>query len=490
MTNPTFTTGDTTIAKVGATVGQVSGRAPGLTVVTAKGPGGVAGTKNITVVAAPFTGTTSGATTPGSFVVIRRDLAGPVFDANTAASFGAVDSASRSADTIMVRVPDVDSAGPHAFTVTGVGGADVAYAGTYTAAAPPAFAGTFVPNPMQSGITLKIARNVADAPFDSSKNKYFIARDSIKNLAAITTCATGQIAGCLTGFKPDTLSYGISDLQAGGTYYFQTTRLGPNGVAWRGSVTLPVGTWGGTVTPSTGAITDRIVLRRGGGDPLFDADTRVFLNGKRAFVESFSTDTAVIGVPATLTTGPVGLRITRMDATQATVAGAGAFTSTTSGKTDRFDHGNDEVSTPNPMGNGTTYLTLSGNCSPGDYEGVPSIGADDCDDFIKITNNTGTGASVTVTVNWNPGTDVSAGNTPDIDFIICDGAALGTVAGPQCGNFSTHDDEIGFGGATAARPETSTFTLPANSTYIIWVNMFNAHGAPSTLYQLKISGIP
>jgi len=500
VTNPTFTTGDTTIAKAGATVGQVSGRAPGLTVVTATlkivpASGDtvrIAGTKNITVVAAAFTGTTSGATTPGSFVVIRRDLAGPVFDANTAVSFGAVDSASRSADTIKVRVPDVDSAGPHDFTVTGVGGTDVAYVGTYTVAAPPAFAGTFLPNPIQSGITLKIARNVADAPFDSSKNIYLVALDSVKNLAAIPRPqpATG-VPGTLSGFKPDTLSIAMSDLQAGGTYYFQTTRLGPNGVAWRGSVTLPVGVWGGTVTPSTGAITDRIVLRRGGGDPLFDADSRVFLNGKRAFVESFSTDTAVIGVPATLTTGPVGLRITRMDATQSTVAGAAAFTSTTPGKTDRFDHGNDQVDTPSSItSNGTQYMTLSGNCVPGDYEGVPTIGADDCDDFYKITNNTAVDATVTVTINWNPGTDVSAANTPDIDFLICDGAALGTVAGPQCGNFTTHADEINTDGESGARPETSTFTLPANSTYIIWVNMFNAHGAASTLYQFKISGLP
>jgi len=443
-----------------------------------------------------FTGTTSGAVVPGGFLIVYRGTA-PVFDANTGVSIGAKDTTGGfppqpgNTDSIKVHVPDVDSTGPHAFLITGVGATDVAYSGTYTVAAPPAFAGTFLPNPIQSGVTLKIARAVADAPFDSLKNLYFMALTSPADLAAVHGCPTGQTSGCLSGFKPDTLSVAVSDLQAGGTYYFQTTRLGPNSVAWRGTVTLPVVTWGGTVTPSTGVPTDRIVLRRGGGDPLFDADTRVFLNGKRAFIESFSTDTAVIGVPATLATGAVDLRITHMDATQATVVGTGAFTSTSAGKIDRFDHVNDQVDTPSPItSNGTQYMTLSGSCSPGDYEGVPSIGADDCDDFYKITNNTGVDATVTVTVNWVPGTDVTAANTPDIDFFICDGAALGTLAGPQCGNFTTHADEINFDGVSGARPETSTFTLPANSTLIIWVNMFDAHGAASTLYKFTVSGLP
>jgi hypothetical protein len=475
---PTVTTSDTTIAKAGATVGQVGARAPGLVTITITGAASVTTSKALTVRPIAFTGTTTGLKTPGSFLVIHRNGAAPVFDANTAVSLGAVDSASRSADSIMVLTPDLDAAGSHNFTVTGVGASDVAYIGSYVAVDPPAFTGTFTPNPMQSGVALKIARGAADVPFDTLQNRFFIGLGSPASLGTLAR----------SGFKPDTITMNVSDLKAGGTYYVQFTRLGPTRTSWRGTVTLPAAVWGGTITPNSGKLDDRVVLRRGGGDPLFDADTRVFLNGVRALVESFSTDTAVVAIPAIEATGSVDLRITHMDATQLTVEGAGAFNSTSSGRIDVFDHANDQPDAPTPItANGVIYATLSGGCSPGAYEGVPSVGADDCDDYYILTNNTGVGATVTLTITWNPGTDVTTGNRPDIDFIRC----LAPVgAFPQCGNFTDHSDEIGFGGATGADPETSTFSLPANSSRLIWVNMFDAKGASATPYQIKVSGLP
>src|SRR2546425_327277 len=87
---PAFATGDTTIAKVTVATGVVAGRAPGLTVVTATGPGDVANTANLTVVPAAFTGTTTPAgVLPGAFLVIHAG-GGQAFDANTAVDIGSI----------------------------------------------------------------------------------------------------------------------------------------------------------------------------------------------------------------------------------------------------------------------------------------------------------------------------------------------------------------------------------------------------------------
>ena len=452
--NPTFSTGDTTIAKAGATVGQVQGRAPGLTTVRASGPGGVSGFKNVTVVAAAFTGTNNGPVLPGAKITIIRDPA-TAFDVNTATSIGTIATADKFyPDSFRVRVGDLAAAGSASFTVTGVGANDVAYKGSYTVNAPPAFTGTFNPASAQAGINIAVIRNPADPAFTGAS---FFRGTSVGGLAAVT-----PVSGSITA---DSFKLSVSDLAAGGTYYVQVTRLGATNLAWRGSYTLPVGTWGGTMAPSSGRPTDLVVLKKGGGDPQFDADTRVFLGGVRAFIDQFSTDTAVIVVPPVEFTGETGMRISRMGAAQQAVDDAVGLNSTSSSPLDPFDHANDFYLGATPLTvNGNHYITLSGTCD----SGVPTKGADDCDDLYQIHNTTGSPISVTVTLSWF--TDA------DIDILWCNADCSGFV-----GNFN---------GATSANPETSTVSIPAGATWNLWLNLFD-HGTPNaTLARVNVTGLP
>ncbi len=126
--------------------------------------------------------------------------------------------------------------------------------------------------------------------------------------------------------------------------------------------------------------------------------------------------------------------------------------------------------------------------------GVASTGGDDCDDYFLIKNSTAVDATVTVNGSW-------LNIATDIDFYICDGTALSNPPPnnlPLCGGWTSkgYNDVIqtggGFDGASngSGTPETTTFTLPAGKTYLIWANTFDAHGVPATVYQLQVSGLP
>jgi len=430
-------------------------------------------------------------------LVVYRGTA-PAFDANTATSIGANDTTGAfppqpgNTDSLKVRISDVASAGAgKSFTITGLGAADVADTGSYTVAAPAAFAGTVTPSPVFPGATVWIHRNAADPVFTTSDRAF--CGTSGSNLAALTV-DTSTI-------RPDSFKTSISDLQAANTYLFQFTRLGTNLLAERGSYVLPVGTWGGTATPSSVRPANRVVLRRGGGDPLFDADTRVYIGGIRTFIESFSTDTAVVAVPPIGSDGPVNIRISRMGAGQAAVNAVGALTNLTTSFLDPYDR-NDQPNVPTAItADGNYYITLSGACS----NGVPESGAEDCDDYFTITNSSSTvDDTVTVTAAWFSG-------STDGDLLICDGARLANPPPnnvPRCGNFAGGADifdcacnaQPGDGFALASSydpatgngegpPEFITFVLPANSKYVIWVNMFDPGGAAATLVQLTVSGL-
>ncbi len=487
--DPALASSDTTIAKIGANLGDVSGRSAGTVTITFTGTAGLSATKTISVVVTTaFNGTTSGPILPGAFLTVYPNAAGPKFDANTAISLGAIEAATRSADSIRVRLSDLASPGAKSFKLTGVGAGDVEFDGVgYTVAAAPAFTGTFTPNPVFPGATVWMHRNAGDPPFVATgAGATRVARGtSNANFAALTVDTSTA--------KADSFKFTISDLAAGGTYLIRTTRLGATLDARQGSYVLPVGTYGGTVSQNGGAPADKIVLHRGGGDPQFDADTRVYFDGVRGFVDQFSTDTAVVAVPPLGAAGAVDLRLSRMGAAQQAEDAAGAFTSTTASLLDVRGHGNDQPNFPVAVGNGNTYLTLAGTC-PG---GIPASGGEKCDAYFTITNNTVAPDTVTVTASWFAG-------ATDGDLLICDGSALSNAAPnnvPACGNFAGGADIFdcacnaapGDGFALDANgegpPELIKFVFPPGATYVIWVNMFDSGGASATLIQLNVVGL-
>jgi hypothetical protein len=453
---PTFSSGDTTIVKIGASLGQAAGRAPGVTTLTVSGTAGLSTTKTVVVVPLAFNGTASSPVDPGAILTIRRNVANPVFDANTATSAGTVITATRTADSIQVRVADLASAGAKTFSLTGVGPNDLAYdGGTYTVNTPAAFTGTFNPASPHPSQTVTVIRNPADPAFASTMKVF--RGTSVGGLAAVT-----PVSGSITA---DSFRLSTADLDRGGSYTLQITELGAANAARRGTYTLAVGTYTGTISPASGAPASSFVLHRGGGDPLFDADTRVFLGGIRTFINSFSTDTAVVVVPPVETTDPVDIRISRADAGQLAVDALGAFTSTTSSPLDANDHANDFFTGATPLTtNGNHYITLSGGCDGG----VATKGADDCDDLFKIVNNSGGTLNVTVTMSWF--------TNADVDILWCNADCSGFV-----GNFN---------GATGANPETSTVAIPNGATWNLWLNLFDPGTAGPSVVRVNVTGLP
>jgi hypothetical protein len=490
-TTPSFSTADTTIAQAGASVGQFAARGPGVVTISVSGTAGLSTSKILAVLPlSPFTGTTSSPVDPGAILTITRDMTSPVdtFDNNTKTSVGTIIAATRTKDVIQVRISDLSSAGPKTFSITGIGPNDLAYSGgTYTVNAPAAFGGTFVPNPVNPTQTVKVTRAVGDPAFASSM-KVFRATPG-GSLAAVT-----PVSGSITA---DSFKLSTSDLNAVGSYAVRITELGATNLARQGSYTLAVGAYGGTVTPSSGIPAGKIILKRAVGDPLFDADTRVYFDGIRTFIDQSSTDTAVVAVPPVEHTGPVDIRLTRLDAGQFADTTVG-FSSSTALALDQYGYANFTSNRPDTntiKANGKYYITLSGPCAGTSVGGVATKGTDKCDSYFRITNNTAAAATVTVTANWLSGVSV--------DFYICNGAALSNPAPnnvPSCGTaFANQGTDLvnsdgasnvvgGSGTATAA--ESATFTLPANSTYIIWVNLYDGSAASSSLIKLTLSGLP
>ena len=485
-TTPSLSSADETIAEPAASGTSVSARAPGIVTLTLSGTGGVKTTKTLAVLAVPFTGTTSGPVMPGQFLTIQRDPAGPVFDTiNMTVSIGTVRKSTFTPDAFQVRISDLARAGTKSFSLTAVGPNDVAYTGgSYTVSAPAAFAGTFAPTPISPTQRVKVTRNPADPAFDSTTNLYFRGRTD-STLAAVTPISDTATKTTIT---PDSFKLTTADLDAGGTYLVQTTRLGTNLLAWRGSYTLAVGTWGGTLTPSAGGPMDKIILRKSAGDPQFTDTTRVYVGGARAIVESHSTDTAVVISPWFSSTAAKDMRISRMAGTLA-VDGSKVFTPTSTAVLDVYDHTDDTPDKPVPItANGSYYRMMSGACAANaDGVGQASSGSDDCDDYVTITNTSATLTdTVTVNANW-----FTAG---DIDFYRCDASALSNPAPnnvPSCGTFAGFDDLLSTAGAVggSGTPEKATFVMAPGKTYLLWFNMFDAHGVTATVYQIKVGGL-
>ena len=468
--DPTFESADTTIAQTGANLGDVSGRAPGATVLTFSGTAGLSATKNVTVVAAAFTGTATANVDPGAILTIHRDPAGPVFDANTVTSAGSIIAASRSADSIQVRVADLASAGAKTFSLTGVGPNDIAYSGgTYSVNAPVAFGGTFAPVTISPIDTITVTAAGGDPAFASTMKVF--RGTSVAGLAAVT-----PVAGSITA---TTFKLTTTDLTAGGTYIIQITQLGPNFVARRGSYTVTVADFTGTATPDSGIPAGLVVLHRGGSDPVFDTDSRIYIDGLRTFVESFSADTAVVAIPPVGHTGALDLLGTRLGAGQDATESVSAVRSISGSLLDANGHNNDQPNFPVAIGNGNTYLTLAGGCDGG----VVTKGGDKCDSYFKFTNTGPDSVLVTLTGSWFTNSDV--------DFYACDGSALATNGVPLCGNsVGVGDDIDGFGAASSANPETEQFEVQAGQTIVIWVNLFDPGSNGSVLVRLNIAGLP
>lgn len=322
---------------------------------------------------------------------------------------------------------------------------------------PDAFTIVLSPNPADPGQVVKLSRDPAGPIFDAN------------TIIRFGTAVQTPVSGSLTA---DSVKVAIPDVATGGNLAVGVARLGPTEITQSpGALTVNTpAAFGGTVSPTSGVPGTAVTISRTSG-PVFDANTRVYFNGVRTFVSSFTASTIQTVVPGAGKKGTVELRMTRLDATE--LARKLDFTADTASflLADQYDAvNNDPATAPQITANGDYYVVLSGACANG-------AGGKDCDDWFRIRNTGGAAATVTINAEWLPGPGTTAATTTDIDLL-----AGSTAANAGACQFC--------GGATGANPENVSFSVPAGATYYLWVNLFAAGGAASTVARIRVSGLP
>jgi len=242
--------------------------------------------------------------------------------------------------------------------------------------------------------------------------------------------------------------------------------VNPSGITATRSVTVVPGTFAGGITPTAVDPGDTVTLTGAVGGPAFDADTRVDVNGVRAFTFAITAGSMKFVVPGIGVAGSVPLALSNMGAGQA--AQRATLTSNTASFADPYDGVNDNPATsPAITANGDYFVVQHGTCT----DGAVTDPGDDCDDFFTVTNSTAAALTVTVRLDWFTGSD--------IDILWCKNA---TCSGP--GNVVTG------GGATASNPENSSVSIPAGATWYLWINNFDPAGAASILSRVRVGGLP
>jgi hypothetical protein len=249
----------------------------------------------------------------------------------------------------------------------------------------------------------------------------------------------GELSGSAQGQTPGTVS---------------VRAFAPGGANASRAVVIIPDAFAGSLSSASAAPGQLITVTQSAGSPDFDTDTQVRVGGVVAWVDGLVD--AIVGrarrvmfaVPATGSTTSQALAFSNIGSGQ--VAQNGSFTPTQAMQ-DVYAPGNldpfqgpvvDNVKSPG----GHIYIVNSGACAGG-------VGAD-CDDFFTISAGA-TDRTVTVTVNWVN----SAGVAGDLDILWVDEGFTGYV-----GNFD---------GAGSAKPEVSKVTIPANTTWRLWINNYS-----------------
>lgn len=261
------------------------------------------------------------------------------------------------------------------------------------------------------------------------------------------TIATVDGAGLVTGKSPGNVTISAE---------------APGEVVGSRDFTVVPGTFGGSLSAASGEPGELITINRGAGGPPFDVDTRVAIRGRNTFIRTRTADALEVPVPPTEVTGAVELLIANMGPDQ--IAQTTTFTANSAGFDDRYTPDNNDPFTGPPVTNGDYYFILHGTCEDAG-NGIGEGGAN-CDDFFTITNPSGSDASVTLEVGWFGGADV--------DFYVVDDTFSSFIV-------------LRF---TTNNPELATITIPANTTYIIWINMYDPAGGTHSFSRLRVSGLP
>ena len=315
---------------------------------------------------------------------------------------------------------------------------------------PAPFTSTITPNPADPGQTVKVTRGAGPA-FDANTRLNFSG--------VLQTFVSGSLTA-------DSVKVAIPDLASAGALTVAMGRMGAGEVVQHGgvfTVSTPAA-FAGTLSPANATAGQLMKITRGGGDPAFDADTRVYFSGRRAFVTAITADSIRVPVLGFDSVGAKDLRMTRLDV--ANVARRTTFTASTTSFADPYDATNgDPATAPSLTANGDYFVVESGTCT----EGSVTDPGDDCDDFFRVANPSGTDTLFArVQLDWFSGSDV--------DILWCRNVA--------CSSVTTG------GGATAANPEVSNVKIPPGATWFLWINYFEPVGVTSDVIRVRLSGLP
>lgn len=228
----------------------------------------------------------------------------------------------------------------------------------------------------------------------------------------------------------------------------------------------------GTAVNGGGGMVDTIKIAATGGATLGTTGataSTVTINGQAAYIIRRRTD-SIYAIARNNGTGPV--TITNVTVGAATIASLNSSNSLNVGP------GTGETNEPgnNAFATGTVVTAPAAVGDTTFYYGTFN-GGSDTDDYIKFTAAATGQHRVIMDVGINIGVDA--------DAIVM----LGQFAGYACGGPNIVDGCAGATGPTAANQgtETTNFNATAATTYGVWTNMYDAHGATMpAVYRLRI----
>ncbi len=264
-----------------------------------------------------------------------------------------------------------------------------------------------------------------------------------------------------------------ADLATDSTYDVLVEGLGANDYTVMTRVTVtPPPTFAGTFSSTTIKPGEVITATKGATDPIFDADTKVTVNGVATFVDSVAADGSFLtfAVPALGVAGPVQVVFTQLAATQQ--ARQATLTSATADNFDTHYPQELDVSTADTVsGNGRTYVVVQKTypLDPLGFDG-PSV-------IVNIKNPGAAAVNVHVVMNW-----MEFDPDGDIDMFACTGT---------CTVYPGDYQLDGFAGATTNHPEVDDFTVPAGATvHLVVAQYVPASAGGADLIQLSVTGYP
>ena len=315
--------------------------------------------------------------------------------------------------------------------------------------------------------------------------------------------------------------------------------------------TVVPGVFTGSVSPNPAQPGQTVTVARGAGDPVYDADTRVFFGGvaQTIVAGSRTADQLQVSIPDLAAAAPLTLLLTQTGPGQVALVGSfsiatpAAFTGTLSaasgsaaevvtlfaGGGPAFDAntrayfggvasyttnvtaGSMDVVVP-PVGVAgpvvlrltrldatevarQTTFTISTAAFADPYDGVnddpataPEITANG-DYFVVMAAPCTNGAGAGDCDDWFQIT-----NTGGTDRVVTvntawfGGADIDAFGLDPTFDFCTYDD--GCPAATAANPEIFSMTVPAGATWFIYLNLWDPHGVAASLARVRVTGLP